>query len=141
MASEGESDISVEEVPGAEPNDHENIKYDDFYGNEEEEEVQISEDHEDEEIEHGIFEEIRDTEFTGKTSKKNNTEIENLEDKLIKEKSWQLKGEVRGVQRPVNSLLEEDLEFQAANKQEAEEEEKVKIINSLCSFLIFFSLS
>ena len=38
-------------------------------------------------------------------------EIENLEDKLLKGKSWQLKGEVKAKDRPINSLLEEHLEF------------------------------
>lgn len=132
MASDGESDIS-EEGALEEPNDLENVKYDDFFGNEEE--VNGSEEGQDDEIENGIFEEIRDTDFAGETSKKNYSEIEKLEEKLMKEKSWQLKGEVRGVQRPVNSLLQEDLEFQAANKQEADEEEKVKYRFFL---LIFF---
>jgi U3 small nucleolar RNA-associated protein MPP10 len=100
------------------------IKYDDFYGNGNEEDMSLE--NQDDEIEHGIFEEIRDTDFSQNTSK-NKSEIEKLEEKLIKEKSWQLKGEVRGVQRPVNSLLQEALEFQTTNKEEADDEVKVRI--------------
>ena len=38
-------------------------------------------------------------------------EIDKLESKLIKKKDWQLMGEVSSKNRPVNSLLEHNLEF------------------------------
>lgn len=42
--------------------------------------------------------------------------ISQLEDEAVAPKSWQLIGEVRGVKRPENSLLEETLEFEHATK-------------------------
>lgn len=39
-------------------------------------------------------------------------EIENLEQKLLQKKDWQMKGEVNARQRPVNSLLDENVDFQ-----------------------------
>lgn len=42
--------------------------------------------------------------------------INQFEDEAVAPKSWQLIGEVRGVKRPENSLLEETLEFEHATK-------------------------
>ena len=42
--------------------------------------------------------------------------IEKLEDKMVGEKNWQLKGEVQGKHRPVDSLLQEHLDFNVATK-------------------------
>eukprot|EP01122_Echinamoeba_exundans_P014047 TRINITY_DN6284_c0_g1_i1.p1 TRINITY_DN6284_c0_g1~~TRINITY_DN6284_c0_g1_i1.p1 ORF type:complete len:383 (-),score=122.23 TRINITY_DN6284_c0_g1_i1:51-1199(-) len=42
--------------------------------------------------------------------------ISQLEDEAVAPKQWQLIGEVRGVKRPENSLLEETLEFEHATK-------------------------
>jgi U3 small nucleolar RNA-associated protein MPP10 len=42
--------------------------------------------------------------------------IKEIEEELVKEKDWQLKGETSSKQRPVNSLLEEVLEFDYAAK-------------------------
>jgi U3 small nucleolar RNA-associated protein MPP10 len=38
-------------------------------------------------------------------------QIERLESKIISKKDWMLQGEVKATQRPVNSLLEQDLQF------------------------------
>lgn len=38
-------------------------------------------------------------------------EIDRLEQKLVNEKDWQLKGEVKAGDRPVNSLIDEILDF------------------------------
>ncbi|KAI8905913.1 U3 small nucleolar ribonucleoprotein complex, subunit Mpp10 [Gorgonomyces haynaldii] len=43
-------------------------------------------------------------------------QIQELEQEAVAEKKWTLKGEVNSTVRPVNSLLEEDLEFEAAAK-------------------------
>ena len=43
--------------------------------------------------------------------------ITELEDASLKEKSWQLKGEVGATTRPENSLLQEDLDFEHTTKQ------------------------
>lgn len=40
--------------------------------------------------------------------------IKSLEDELLEEKPWQLKGEVTGQKRPENSLLEETVLFDHA---------------------------
>ena len=40
-------------------------------------------------------------------------EIENLESKLIQDKPWHLKGEIKASQRPVNSLLEVQTPFKS----------------------------
>jgi U3 small nucleolar RNA-associated protein MPP10 len=42
--------------------------------------------------------------------------IEQLEEENIQEKSWQMKGEVNAKKRPINSLLEEDLDFDQGSK-------------------------
>lgn len=39
------------------------------------------------------------------------TKIQSLEENLISEKPWQMKGEVSATKRPQNSLLEEVVEF------------------------------
>lgn len=44
-------------------------------------------------------------------------EIAVLEDQNVAEKSWALMGEANAKRRPENSLLETDLEFEAAAKQ------------------------
>ncbi|KAI8047676.1 U3 small nucleolar ribonucleoprotein complex, subunit Mpp10 [Gilbertella persicaria] len=43
-------------------------------------------------------------------------QIEEFEDENIQDKHWTLRGEANASARPVNSLLEEDLEFEHANK-------------------------
>lgn len=42
-----------------------------------------------------------------------NQNFENLENKLLSKKSWQLQGEVRGMQREKNGLIQENLDFEA----------------------------
>ncbi|KAM9533029.1 U3 small nucleolar ribonucleoprotein MPP10 [Guaruba guarouba] len=49
-----------------------------------------------------------------KRQEKMRKKIESLEDALLEEKPWQLKGEVTGQKRPENSLLEETLLFDHA---------------------------
>lgn len=41
-----------------------------------------------------------------KQSKAMKDQISELESKLVKEKNWEMKGEVRGKERPENSLLD-----------------------------------
>ncbi|NXG57704.1 MPP10 protein, partial [Hemiprocne comata] len=49
-----------------------------------------------------------------KRQEKMSKKIKNLEEELLEEKPWQLKGEVTGQKRPENSLLEETLLFDHA---------------------------
>ncbi|XP_060116156.1 U3 small nucleolar ribonucleoprotein protein MPP10 [Heteronotia binoei] len=51
-----------------------------------------------------------------KRQEKLSERIKSLEEELLKEKSWQLRGEVTGQKRPENSLLEETLLFDHAVK-------------------------
>ena len=44
------------------------------------------------------------------------SEIDNLEEKLIEKKTWQTQGEIKAHQRPMNSLLEETLDFSITKK-------------------------
>ena len=43
--------------------------------------------------------------------------INAMEDAAVAEKPWQLTGEVKAGDRPVNTLLEHDLEFEQQTKQ------------------------
>ena len=84
-------------------NDEEELEMDeeDESDNEEEKESEAEEDQED-------VEDVFRTLAYG-THEKN---IEQIENKLIEKKSWQLQGEIRAHDREKNTLLEEDLEFQ-----------------------------
>ncbi|XP_051484693.1 U3 small nucleolar ribonucleoprotein protein MPP10 [Apus apus] len=53
-----------------------------------------------------------------KRQEKMSKKIKNLEEELLEEKPWQLKGEVSGQKRPENSLLEETLLFDHAVRME-----------------------
>ena len=46
-----------------------------------------------------------------------NKQIEKLENDMISEKPWQMKGEIPGTARPVDSLLDSTPEFEIASKQ------------------------
>ena len=43
--------------------------------------------------------------------------IHTIEDELIADKSWQMKGEITGIVRPENTLLEEDVTFEHLTRQ------------------------
>lgn len=51
-------------------------------------------------------------------------EIERLEEKMISDKPWQLKGEVNSKNRPKDSLLNEDLDFDLARKSQPQTQTK-----------------
>eukprot|EP00349_Pseudokeronopsis_sp_Brazil_P007640 CAMPEP_0202976062 /NCGR_PEP_ID=MMETSP1396-20130829/74038_1 /ASSEMBLY_ACC=CAM_ASM_000872 /TAXON_ID= /ORGANISM="Pseudokeronopsis sp., Strain Brazil" /LENGTH=156 /DNA_ID=CAMNT_0049712713 /DNA_START=203 /DNA_END=676 /DNA_ORIENTATION=+ len=78
----------------------------DVDGEEEEEEV-------DEVDEDEAFQEFKDIAPEPKeyANKELIRRIEKLEDKMVKEKGWQMKGEVLAKDRPIDSLLEEHLDF------------------------------
>lgn len=42
--------------------------------------------------------------------------IEQIEDEMMRAKDWQMTGEVKAKERPVNSLLEVHLDFNTATK-------------------------
>lgn len=93
--------------------DQKSIDYDDAEGEEEDEEDE-NENEEDNKKEVDNDDDDQSAEDIFKTmaygTQENN--IERIEEKLIQKKVWQMKGEVRGVEREKNTLLEEDLEFQ-----------------------------
>jgi len=51
-----------------------------------------------------------------KGDKAHTSEIDALEKKLLEKKSWQTQGEVKAGQRPMNSLLEETLDYNITKK-------------------------
>ena len=118
-ASEGdeEGENIDEDEEELEEGEGEDIKYDEFYKGDGEIEEEGEENHDDE-LENGVFEEIRDAEIEenskeNKEKTKLDEEIDKLEDRMLNAKTWQLKGEVRSTQRPKNSLLEEKLDFKS----------------------------
>ncbi|OUM61475.1 hypothetical protein PIROE2DRAFT_45185, partial [Piromyces sp. E2] len=78
-----------------------------------EEEEEEEEEENDEEVEHGEGESLSTFE---KSQKKMQETIEKLEEEAIADKHWALKGEISSKARPLNSLLEEDLEVEHASK-------------------------
>ena len=60
--------------------------------------------------ENSIFDEMREVEL-GEDGK--DEEIENLQNKLLAPRDWQMLGEVSSRARPLNSLLDEQLDFKA----------------------------
>jgi len=113
------------------------IQYQDFFDppkkvrfnipedHEEDEEADENEDQESEDANptpHNLFEDDMDVDSDQEKStyqkkmEKMNSIIEELEQENIQDKSWTLKGEASSKQRPLNSLLEEDLEFDHAGK-------------------------
>ena len=43
-------------------------------------------------------------------------EMNQLEDELVSEKPWNLRGEIKGTNRPANSLLDQYLDFEVGAK-------------------------
>lgn len=113
-----EEDFSEEEAPEKDPED---IHYEDFFKGKNEEDVEDQEEANelDEEIENAVFEEAREGELANQDGKtKIDEEIDRLEDKILGQKPWQLKGEVRGLQRPKNSLLRRGPRLQIRRKND-----------------------
>lgn len=79
----------------------------------EEEQDDVEEDEEDQEDD--VFNDLRETEL----------QIKAAEEKIMTEKPWQMKGEVRGQDRPVNSLLNVEVEFQHGLRLKEQKEEVV----------------
>lgn len=61
--------------------------------------------------EDSVFDEMREDAMNDREQ-----QISELEHKLMAPKDWQFKGEVSARQRPLNSLVEQDLDFQV-NRQ------------------------
>lgn len=121
------------------------LTYDDFFGKksktkpkrtikpkrQEEEEEEEKEESEDEQQDdksessvRNLFDEEEEEEENGQEEKsafqrqqeRIAAQIEQFEEENIQDKHWTLRGEATASARPVNSLLEEDLEFEHANK-------------------------
>lgn len=60
---------------------------------------------------------ITDNSWYAKQEDKLRKQTEELENELLSEKPWQMKGETKSTARPVNSLLEGTPEFEMASKQ------------------------
>ncbi len=103
----------------------------------------------DEEIENDVFDEAREMlmnqdpdtgnleEESNKKNEKRNyleNEIDRLESKLLEKKTWQMQGEVKANQRPVNSLLEEHLDFKSGVKFDSD----LPVIENIADGGIFF---
>ncbi|CAD8145070.1 unnamed protein product [Paramecium octaurelia] len=60
-------------------------------------------------------------------------EIKNLEEQRLKKKDWQFVGEVQGRQRPLNSLIDQDLDFDVNRKvlEETTPEQQNKLVEMI----------
>ncbi|XP_065836239.1 U3 small nucleolar ribonucleoprotein protein MPP10-like [Oscarella lobularis] len=90
------------------------LMYDDFFdppSDDEDQSVKESESEEDEK------DEPKTLSTTEKRNEKLKRQIAQLEEANLAEKPWQLKGETTAKQRPENSLLEEDLQFEHRTRQ------------------------
>ncbi|KRX09359.1 hypothetical protein PPERSA_04665 [Pseudocohnilembus persalinus] len=88
---------------------------------EEGEENEEGEELDDNEVENDIFDEQRENALMDQQDENekihNEDEIQRLENQLIGESAWQTKGEVKSQLRPVNSLVNETLDFKNNKKQ------------------------
>ncbi|KAM3131914.1 hypothetical protein pb186bvf_015937 [Paramecium bursaria] len=77
--------------------------------------------------EDSVFDDMREDQM--EQAEEFDEEIQQLENKIVAQKDWQMKGEVNSKQRPINSLLEQDLDFNInrAKIQEAVEQVTSKI--------------
>lgn len=62
---------------------------------------------------------MRDIELEQGEPELEDEEIDQLQKKLLATKEWQMGGEISSRQRPLNSLLEENLDFKTNNTQAA----------------------
>jgi U3 small nucleolar RNA-associated protein MPP10 len=85
------------------------------------EDSEVSDDAED-----GVFEEMREQEMN---ANENDEQIDELEQKLLSDKPWQMKGEIRAMDRPKNGLLDVQLDFE--HGVELKEKKDVEVIASI----------
>jgi len=78
-------------------------------------------------LEEGVFAQAHENKEMDFTNKEIIKKIEKIEEQMIGKKDWQLQGEIQANQRPINSLLEEHLEFQRATKAAPEITQEVTI--------------
>ncbi|KAL5281483.1 MPHOSPH10 family protein [Megaselia abdita] len=101
------SDINYfEDIPDEEDNDDE-LNYNNFYEDQDESEG----DEENSEIE-----EAKPLSTFEVREERLKTQMKQLEEEIVAKKSWQLRGETNSKNRPVNSLLEEVLEFDSTSR-------------------------
>eukprot|EP01017_Pseudomicrothorax_dubius_P041325 TRINITY_DN6595_c0_g1_i1.p1 TRINITY_DN6595_c0_g1~~TRINITY_DN6595_c0_g1_i1.p1 ORF type:complete len:580 (+),score=237.56 TRINITY_DN6595_c0_g1_i1:42-1781(+) len=110
---EDEDEGELEDEEGE--NDEQEVGYADFFGGEGEGDE--GREAEDDEMEHGVFEEAREKMLATDDGKDELARrIEALEGEMLKPKPWRLQGEVFAKDRPMNSLLEEPLDFKVTRK-------------------------
>lgn len=117
----GEDENSKEEDEEEDENvdeDAKDVKYEDFFNDPSAPVQEKDEDFEDEDIEDNIFE--QEDRIMSEGDKYTNTrtieEINEIEEKMMKDKPWHMKGEVKANHRPKESLLENPVDFQVINK-------------------------
>ncbi|CAD8109011.1 unnamed protein product [Paramecium primaurelia] len=124
----GKIDLDDEEIDEDDVDEEENEEENDENNNEgedsvfddmREEELEQAQDQEEEQVNNVIEEE--------------DEEIKNLEEQRLKKKDWQFVGEVQARQRPLNSLIEQDLDFDVNRKvlEETTPEQLNKLIEMI----------
>ncbi|CAD8124605.1 unnamed protein product [Paramecium sonneborni] len=86
--------------------------------------------------EDSVFDDMREEELeqeNNEVGEDEDEEIKNLEEQRLKKKDWQLVGEVQGRQRPLNSLIDQDLDFDVNRKilEETTPEQQNKLIEMI----------
>lgn len=109
-----ENDFQVDMFESDDTNREESLKYADFFNDNEGEEYEEGEE-EDEEPEEEEVEEGPKSTFE-LMQERLQTKIASMENRLLDDKPWQMKGEVKADNRPQNSLLEEVLEFDSTTR-------------------------
>lgn len=89
--------------------DDQELNYSNFYGDQNEED-----DSEESETEESL--EVNPLSTFEVREKRLKTQMQQFEDNIVAKKSWQLQGETNSKNRPINSLLEEVLEFDSTSR-------------------------
>lgn len=77
-------------------------------------------------VENEVFEEMREQEAN---FNENDEQIDRLEQQLVASKPWQMKGEIRAIDRPKNALLDIDVEFD--HGVELKEKKDIQVLKNI----------